>query len=165
MLGNLDQFYIFFACFSIGAVCGIFFSCSCAIKYVFKNKKIKIVGVITDFFAFALTAIFYIYLSYKLNFPNFRFYMPIGVLLGVFAYIKSLHILLAKLLKKHYNIIEEKIKVKVFTLRAKFTKVKTKNDRIKVKKGNISGNRRRSNAYGDIGVGASVSINIHKGKA
>ena len=61
--------------------------------------------------------------------------------------------------------MKQKIKVKVFTLRAKFTKVKTKNDRIKVKKGNISGNRRRGNAYGDIGVGASVSINIHKSKA
>ncbi|MBQ8197716.1 MAG: spore cortex biosynthesis protein YabQ [Clostridia bacterium] len=165
MLSNLDQFYIFLACFSIGAICGIFFSFSFAFKYVLRNKKLKFFGIITDFLAFILTTITYIHLSFKFNFPSFRFYMPIGVFIGVIAYTKSLHILLAKLLKKPYNILEEKIKVKVFTLRAKFTKVKVKHDRIKVKKGNISGNRRRGNAYGDIGVGTSVSINIYKSKA
>ena len=85
MLENLDQFYFFLACLAIGAICGVFFSLSNAIKFIFSKKLSKIFGIITDFFAFVLTTLTYIIFGNLFNFPSIRFYMPIGVIIGIIA--------------------------------------------------------------------------------
>ena len=113
MLENLDQFYIFVSCVAIGGFCGLFFSLSRAIKYVFGVKIGRYLGILFDICAFVLTTLTYVRLSYVLNFPNFRFYMAFGVIIGLVAYLKSFHFILAKIGKKIYNIITDKIKTDI----------------------------------------------------
>lgn len=99
------QFYVFIACLAFGGVCGIFFSVSAIIKFVTTNKIIRL---IPDLFAFLLTCALYVIYAFILNFPSFRAYMVIGVLLGIYLYLKSFHIILAKICKKAYNNIRKK---------------------------------------------------------
>ena len=107
MFVSFGQFYVFFACVAFGGICGVLFSLAAAIKHTFKNVVVKILA---DTLAFILTSIFYIFYSYSLGFPSIRFYMILGVFVGITAYLKSLHVLLAKMVKKFYNIVKKKIK-------------------------------------------------------
>jgi len=100
------QFYVFIACLALGAICGILFSFSAIIKLAINNKFIRI---IPDLSAFIITCIIYVTYSFLLKFPSFRVYMAFGVILGIYLYLKSFHIILAKIIKKAYNIIDEKI--------------------------------------------------------
>lgn len=105
MFITAKQFYVFVACFAIGSACGILFSVSAAIK---KFIKPRVLSILPDFTAFVLTACICVFASYALKFPNFRPYMPAGVLTGIYAYMKSYHILLAKCGKKAYNLVIRK---------------------------------------------------------
>ena len=138
MFVTANQFGVFVVCFSIGGVCGALFSISALFKFVIKSVK---VSWIFDVFAFILTSVIYVYTSHKLNFPNYRAYMTVGVFVGIFVYLKSFHILLAKINKKAYNILKRK-------------KVKTKDDRCKNKKVDS-----RYNGGGSI-VGGNANVNI-----
>lgn len=109
MFVTAKQFYVFVACFALGSTCGILFTASTAIKKIIKPR---ILNVLPDFAAFVLTACLYVFVSYALKFPDFRLYMPIGVLTGIFAYMKSYHVLLAKCAKKAYNLVIGKNKKK-----------------------------------------------------
>lgn len=126
MFVSFNQFYVFFACFAFGGACGILFSVSAAIKYTIKNEFVKI---LSDTVAFILTAIFYIFYSYSLRFPNLRFYMIIGVFAGITAYLKSLHVLLAKIVKKFYNILKKKLKGLKFVEYVRFKSKKVDNSK------------------------------------
>ncbi len=100
MFVSSGQFFVFLACISYGLVGGLIF-------FVFGFFKAfltsKIVHNVLDFISSILMSVLYVFYSNLLNFPNFRFYMPIGVLLGLFMYFKSFNIILAKLQKKIYN--------------------------------------------------------------
>lgn len=140
MFVTANQFGVFVACFSIGGVCGALFSISALFKFVIKSVKLS---WIFDVFAFILTSVIYVYTSHKLNFPNYRAYMTVGVFVGIFVYLKSFHILLAKSTKKIYNIIKTKI-------------AKVRHDRIKDKKVDSGGDSRcgafNRNTFDDNGL-------------
>ena len=105
MFVTRSQIFVFIACFAFGGLSAIFLSLSAGIKFFLKNKVLKIV---VDVIFCLPMCVMYPLFAHKLFFPNFRIYMMIGVFLGVLAYLKSFHILLAKFTKKIYNIIKEK---------------------------------------------------------
>jgi hypothetical protein len=74
--------------------------------------------------------------------------MPIGVLVGIFLYLKSFHLLLAKTAKIIYNITIKKLFLKV------------KNVRTKNKKTNSRGNGRRGNIDSASSVVNGIPTNI-----
>ena len=105
MFVSANQIYVFLACVAFGGVVGVFFSVSSVFKHLIKIKWIK---DLVEVIAFMLVAFLYLLYSYNMRFPNLRMYMIVGVLIGITAYLKSFHIMLAKFLKKAYNIIKRK---------------------------------------------------------
>ena len=124
MFVSSGQIFVFLACLSVGGVSGVFLSLSTALKRLFKRWW---VGVILDTFAFFMVTVIYFLASQYFKFPSVRAYMIAGVLLGVWAYMKSFHIILAKSLFLVYNISKRYIKIR---------KVRRKNDGRKTKKAN-----------------------------
>ena len=121
MFVSKNQFFVFIACVSFGCVCALLLSFSAALKFFIKNKIIK---AIPDVIVFLLISVSFRIYCYKLNFPNVRFYMLLGAIIGMLLYFKSFHILLAKYAKKFYNIINRKI----------IKNKKAKDERNKIKK-------------------------------
>lgn len=107
MFVSANQFYVFFACLSIGALCGILYSIFSLIKYFVHNNYLR---VILDVVFYLLSFCVYLFLGYNLHFPSLRIYMIVGFFVGLFLYAKSLHIILANSLKKLYNKIKNKRK-------------------------------------------------------
>jgi hypothetical protein len=105
MFVSANQIYVFIACVFFGGTVGVLFSLSSLIKSKIKNEWLKLVP---DVASFIITAFFYVLYAYKMNFPNLRLYMVLGVLIGIIAYFKSFHLLLAKFIKMAYNIIKRK---------------------------------------------------------
>ena len=106
MYVSANQFYVFLACISFGGVFGCFFS---IISLVKKRIKAYPVKILLDILFFLLLSGGYVVYSFCCNFPSLRGYMPIGVILGIFLYMKSFHLILAKCLKKTYNKYVRKI--------------------------------------------------------
>ena len=144
-----NQFYVFIACMAFGGVGGVLFSVFFAIKFFIKNAIFKRV---IDVLIFILLGIIFVIYSYFMNFSDLRVYMIIGVFVGILMYFKSLHILLAKFFKKHYNIINTKI----------IRRRKAKDERNKVEKVNSRHHGRRSFVVGDTIVDNGLSVNINK---
>ena len=107
MFVTSGQFYVFVACVCFGGCTSILYSISALIKNCISNRLIK---SIPDVICFLLIGVLYVLYSHTLNFPNFRVYMIVGILFGIFSYLKSFHILLAKMSKKFYNIIDKKLR-------------------------------------------------------
>ena len=107
MFVSLNQFYIFLACVMFGALGGIIFSLFSLIKFFIKNK---IFHAISDIVCMVILSVVFSDFSYKNNFPNIRVYMLLGVFLGLFMYLKSFHRILAKFIKKLYNITIQKFR-------------------------------------------------------
>jgi hypothetical protein len=128
MFVTTNQIFVFLACASFGGVIGCLFSVSIFIK---EKIKIKWIKILLDVIAFMVSTILYVVYAYKMHFPNLRLYMILGVMVGIISYLKSFHIILAKLLKKAYNIIKSK-------------KAKSRYDRSKDEKADSCNNGRRS---------------------
>lgn len=122
MFVSSGQIYILIACIAFGGVSGVLFSIAYFVKLLMKNFYIR---VVIDILTFAITALVYVVFSFKLSFPNFRFYMVVAVVMGMFIYFKSFGLLLAKLSEKLYNV-----------LRKIFLRKKSKHDGTKGKKSN-----------------------------
>lgn len=105
MFVSKGQFLVFCCSISFGAFAGIFYSFLNTYTVFLKNKWLKF---IVDVFIFCLISISYVAYSYLCNMPNLRFYMILGVFLGFLIYIKTFHYILAKYIKKLYNIISNK---------------------------------------------------------
>ena len=99
-----NQFYYFCACITFGVFFGVFYS---IFKVFFVKLQYKLI-VFLDILIYLLFVILFIIFAYAMKFPSFRIYMPFGVLLGKFLYSISFEILLAKLVKKGYNILKRK---------------------------------------------------------
>ncbi len=104
MFVTSNQFYYFCACISFGVFFGILYG---FYKLFFAKLPYK-VFVVLDVIIYLLFAIFFIIFAHIMKFPSFRIYMPFGVLLGKFLYSISFEIILAKLVKKGYNILKRK---------------------------------------------------------
>lgn len=151
MFVTKNQFYVFLSCVTFGCVCAILLSISTVIKFFIKNKAFKI---LPDVVVFILISFLYRIYSYKINFPNVRIYMIFGVLLGMLMYFKSFHILLAKYIKKFYNILNRKI-----------TKIKkAKDERNKVKKVDSRNYGRRCFVGSSASIDNGVSTNINSSR-
>ena len=151
MFVTKNQFYVFLSCVTFGCVCAILLSIFAAIKFFIKNKTLK---VLIDVAIFTLIAFLFRIYSYARNFPNFRVYMFFGVLLGMFMYFKSFHILLAKYTKKFYNIINRKI----------IKNKKAKDERNKVKKVDSRNYGRRCFVGSGASIDNGVSTNINSSR-
>ena len=107
MFVTSSQFYVFIACVCYGCLSGVLLLLNDFIKPLFKWR---VVGVIIDVFSFIFISFGYVLFSFKYNFPNFRTYMFLGVLFGLFLSYKSFSLVLAKCHKKIYNIYVKKIR-------------------------------------------------------
>lgn len=105
MFISLNQLYVFICAFSIGSVFGIAYSCICLLKRIIKLNFLRIIADVVFYGAFG---IFFVFCSYYFRFPNFRFYMLVGALSGLFVYVKSFHFILAKKSVMIYNNISER---------------------------------------------------------
>ncbi len=123
MFVTASQLFVFLACVAFGGTAGVLLSVPIAVNTLLKNRLLK--GVL-DALCFAVIYLLFLKYSLTLNFPSLRVYMVAGVFLGIFAYLKSYHIILAKITKKAYNISCEKMKS---------YKGKLKRCRVKNKKG------------------------------
>jgi len=150
MFVTKNQFFVFLACLAFGAVSGVLFSVSAGVKFLLKNKFFKCVS---DVVAFLPLGWLFTCFSFYFGFPNLRFYMLVGVCVGIALYFKSFHILLAKIAKKFYNILVIKIS----------RNKKAKDDRSKVKKDNRGNHGRGSTPIGDINIHNGLPTNINKG--
>ena len=101
-----NQFFVFVACVAFGGVFGVIYPLFALIK---KPLKSKIAKGIADVIYFALFTAFFLPYGYFLGFPSFRIYMPVGALVGLFLYMKSFYIILAKYGEKAYNKIKGKL--------------------------------------------------------
>ena len=147
MFVSKGQIYVFIVCVAIGCLSGIFFSLSALLKSGVKSKCFRI---IPDIFVFVALSVAYVFLAYSFGFPNLRAYMIVGVFVGIIGYFKSFHILLAKCLKKLYNIIRKKV-------------LKVRYDRVKVKKINSCVHGGCGAAHCDINISNAVPDNFNVG--
>ena len=100
MFVTQNQIYFFIESLFIGVISGVGFEVIFAVKQVVSNEKIK---NLTDcLFAFILFPTYFIF-SQIFAFPNFRFYMLVGVILGFVIYCINFHKTVAKLVEKVYN--------------------------------------------------------------
>ena len=154
MFVSLNQFYVFLACVTFGAIGGALFSIFAPIKWFLKSK---IFDAILDVFCMIVLSVVFSVFSYKYNFPNLRAYMIFGALIGLTMYLKSFHRILAKFAKKFYNIIVQKFK----------KGMGKKNDRNKSKKANSSVNSGGSITaiYSSDNNGLSNNINSGQKKS
>ena len=104
MFISSNQFYYLCACITFGVFFGFFYS---FYKLLFSKIQYKIF-IMLDVIIYLLFAFIFTAFAYLMEFPSFRIYMPFGVLFGKFLYSISFEIILAKLVKKGYNILKRK---------------------------------------------------------
>ena len=101
MFVSEGQLVIFIFCVALGFLIGIIWSIFSILREVF---QLRIFRLFLDVLFFVVSILFYVLYANLLNFPSFRFYMPIGVFIGLFFYCESFHYILAKCIKRLYNI-------------------------------------------------------------
>ena len=94
------QFYVFTSCIAFGCIFGFLFLLTKPIKNVF-------IKAVFDFVIFLIISVCYFYYSLLLQFGNFRFYMPFGVILGILICNFSFNFAIVKILKILYNIFRK----------------------------------------------------------
>jgi len=104
MFVSSNQLYYFLLSFSLGVALSPVFTVSSGIKPLIKNRVAR---ELPDFFAFVVFGVLFSYLSFVLRFPNIRPYILLAAIIGIIAYKKSFHHILAKGSKKIYNIIRK----------------------------------------------------------
>lgn len=102
MFVTANQLFVFLSCLSFGACFGVFRTLVIIIKEKISNKEIK--GVV-EIVYFILLSFGYVLYSFLVKMPNLRVYMIVAVLLGNYLYIKSFHYILAKSVKRVYNVL------------------------------------------------------------
>ena len=142
-----NQIFVVIACIAIGGIGGVLFSVSKFIKLFIKHARLKILPNIAAFCAFTA---WYVWVSYRLQFPSYRVYMTAGALFGVLLYMKSFYITLALWTEKLYNKIVANIVAHKVKQKASGIKNAKRNERRKhYKKRGISARRKfGGNRYG-----------------
>lgn len=145
MFVTSNQFYVFTACFAFGGVGGILFS----MVHLLRAKIYAVFMAIIDGIILTALGVLFVAFSVFMHFPNLAPYMIFGVFLGILAYMKSFHIILAKVCEKSYNVISKKLR-------------KEKNDRRKSKKSKNSRKRRRGVVIDNSSYGLDISDDSDK---
>ncbi len=115
------QIYLFFSCLSFGIASGLVYS---VIIFLKKVIKIKVIKILLDLLFFLILSVSFLIYTFLLKFPSIRVYMLVGVVLGLYIYLKSFHFILAKMCKRLYNIVVSK---KCKTREAKHERANAKN--------------------------------------
>ena len=100
MFVSNGQFYVLLICVGIGFVSGSLFTLFLPIKNVLNNY---VFSALIDVLIFILLCFGYSFCANFYSFPNFRFYMVLGVMLGIILYVESFNFILAKIGKIIYN--------------------------------------------------------------
>lgn len=107
---------IFLTCVLAGVAAGAVYDVLYAVRVFVgggKGLRGRIVLVACDLAFFAIYAALYVLLSVWLNFDGLRLYMLLGCALGTIIYIKSLHVFIAFFVKKGYNIIADRVNMRI----------------------------------------------------
>ncbi len=106
------QIFIFLTCALCGVCSGIVYDVLyvarafvCGTDKARFTVKDKIFTCICDLIYFAVFAAMFVFTSVTFEFYSIRLYMLIGCALGAIIYLKSIHLIIAFLIKKVYNSI------------------------------------------------------------
>ncbi|MGN0812984.1 MAG: spore cortex biosynthesis protein YabQ [Candidatus Coproplasma sp.] len=131
------QAFILLTCILCGAASGILYdvlyiarTIVCGVDKQKYTVKDKIFTFFCDLIYFAVFAATFVYVSVCFDFYELRLFMLIGLALGVLIYLKSLHLAIAYLIKKVYNILNKRIRRK-----------RVSNERRKAQQGSGGNNR------------------------
>lgn len=109
-----NQIFIFLICVTTGiaggAVYEALYGVRCACRVFTRGKPCKIADAVCDAGFFLVFAAMCVGVSVLFGFPDFRFYMYAGNLLGLVLYLKSVHRMLDFFLKVCYNGIKKVVK-------------------------------------------------------
>lgn len=115
------QVFIFLTCVLCGVCSGVVYDVLylartfvCGLNKAKFTVKDKIFTCLCDLIYFVVFAVMFVFISVTFEFYSIRLYMLAGCALGAIIYLKSLHIIIAFLIRKVYNSIEkvEKRRVK-----------------------------------------------------
>lgn len=111
------QAFIFLTCTLCGVASGIAYDVLyfarvfvCGSDKHNYTLKDKIFTLICDLIYFAVFAAMFIFISVCFEFYTLRLYMLIGAALGALIYLKSLHLGIAFLIKKVYNVLNKYVR-------------------------------------------------------
>ncbi|MGN0804343.1 MAG: spore cortex biosynthesis protein YabQ [Candidatus Coproplasma sp.] len=109
--------FIFLICVLCGASSGIVYDVLylarvfvCGADKENYTVKDKIFTAVCDLIYFAVLSAMFIFVSVCFEFYSIRLYMLLGCALGVLIYLKSLHIIIAFLIKRVYNKVNKCIR-------------------------------------------------------
>ena len=100
-----NQFAYFLLSVGIGFVGGAIYELFAVIRRIFRCRKRKMIGHAVDISYCISFAIWCIFASFLLRFPDFRGYMFLGWGLGCAIYLKILHRIVAFLENMWYNVL------------------------------------------------------------
>ena len=95
------QIRIFLICTALGLIGGILYDVLSCLRFPF--RKVRLVRLGTDVLFCLIYAVFFLFASVLFHFPDFRLFMAVGCLVGIFLYRKSFHKFVAFLGKMVYN--------------------------------------------------------------
>lgn len=108
------QVFIFLTCVLCGVCSGVVYDVLylartfvCGPNKAKFTLKDKIFTCICDLIYFAVFAVMFVFISVTFEFYSIRLYMLAGCALGAIIYLKSLHIIIAFLIRKVYNSIDK----------------------------------------------------------
>lgn len=108
-----DQIFIFLVCVLVGVTSGVVYEIFYIVRKISGDKEA--VAIVFDAAFFLVFAAMSVFSAVLFSFPNFRVYMFLGNIFGLLLYLKSVHILVAFLLKVCYNRARKVIKRRKIT--------------------------------------------------
>ena len=111
--------FVFITCTCCGVISGIIYdilyiarSAVCGIRKEAFTVKDRIFTIACDILYCLIFAAGFVFMSVMFDFDSLRLYMLLACLFGAFLYLKSFHLIVAFFVKKVYNKITSKRKVK-----------------------------------------------------
>lgn len=110
-----NQISIFLVCVLVGVASGVVYE----LFYILRKLCGDVAGIVFDVLFFLAFAAMSVFAAVLFSFPNFRVYMYLGNVLGLILYLKSVHRIVAFLLKLCYNKARKGIKRRKITKNSK----------------------------------------------
>lgn len=103
-----DQIFVFLVCVLAGVASGLVYELFFLFRKLSRdNRAVTVALDIAFFFVFAAICVF---IAVLFSFPDFRVYMFLGNIFGLILYLKSIHRIVAFLLKVCYNSAKKVLK-------------------------------------------------------
>ena len=110
-----NQIFIFLVCVLVGVASGVVYE----LFYILRKLCGDVAGIVFDVLFFLAFAAMSVFAAVLFSFPDFRVYMYLGNVLGLILYLKSVHRIVAFLLKLCYNKARKGIKRRKITKNSK----------------------------------------------